>query len=197
MTTTASGRRLGYARVSRLDQNPDAQLDALRADGCARVWVEKASGATTARPELGQLLDRLEVGDVLVVWKLDRLARSTRDLLAIVDGLRERGAGLRSLTEIIDTTSAGGAFIMTVFAALAELERDLIRERTHAGLTAARSRGRVGGRPSVVTAERLEVMRDLASAGRSVAEISRVVGVSRATVYRHLDSSPEQLVSRS
>jgi DNA invertase Pin-like site-specific DNA recombinase len=135
------GHLLGYARVSTTDQQPQLQVDALQRAGCYRVFVETASGARSDRPALAQLLDQLRPGDTLVVWKLDRLGRSLRHLVDTITGLADRGIGLRSLQEAIDTTTPGGKLVFHVFAALAEFERDLIRERTTAGLVAARDRG--------------------------------------------------------
>jgi DNA invertase Pin-like site-specific DNA recombinase len=153
------GYLLGYARVSTTDQQPQLQVDALEHAGCYRVFTETASGARADRPTLTQLLDQLRPGDTLVVWKLDRLGRSLRHLVDTVTGLAERGIGFRSLQEAVDTTTPGGKLVFHVFAALAEFERDLIRERTTAGLAAARARGRHGGRPSVMTAHKLQVAR--------------------------------------
>ncbi len=141
----------GYARVSTADQNPDLQLDALRAAGCSRIFIDYASGAKTARPELARALDHLRAGDTLIVWKLDRLGRSLPHLVETVKALSDRDVGLRSLQDPIDTTTPGGRLVFHVFAAMAEFERDLIRERTNAGLAAARARGRVGGRPPALT----------------------------------------------
>jgi DNA invertase Pin-like site-specific DNA recombinase len=152
---------IGYARVSTIEQNPGLQLDALHAAGCARVFTEEASGAAAERPELARALDHLRAGDALVVWKLDRLGRSLRHLIDTVRALEDRGVGFRSLQEQVDTTTPGGRLVFHVFGALAEFERDLIRERTHAGLAAARARGRRGGRPSVMTAEKLRAARQL------------------------------------
>jgi DNA invertase Pin-like site-specific DNA recombinase len=160
------GHLLGYARVSTTDQQPQLQVDALTAAGCYRVFTETASGARPDRPTLAQLLDQLRPGDTLVVWKLDRLGRSLRHLVDSVTGLAERGIGFRSLQEAIDTTTPGGKLVFHVFAALAEFERDLIRERTSAGLAAARARGRQGGRPSVMTAHKLKVARDMHGSGQ-------------------------------
>ena len=150
------GHLLGYARVSTTDQQPRLQVDALQRAGCYRVFTETASGTRSDRPTLAQVLDQLRPGDTLIVWKLDRLGRSLRHLVDTVTGLAERGVGFRSLQEAIDTTP-GGKLVFHVFAALAEFERDLIRERTAAGLAAARARGRRGGRPSVLTAHKLQV----------------------------------------
>ena len=153
------GHLLGYARVSTADQHPQLQVDALQRAGCYRVFTETASGARTNRPTLEQLLDQLRPGDTLVVWKLDRLGRSLRHLVDTITELAQRGVGFRSLQEPIDTTTPGGKLVYHVFAALAEFERDLIRERAAAGLAAARPRGRHGGRPPVMTADKLQVAR--------------------------------------
>ncbi len=181
------GHRLGYARVSTLDQHPDLQLDALAAAGCSRVFVDRASGALDARPELTKVLDQLRPGDTLVVWKLDRLGRSLRHLIETLGALEARGVGFTSLQEHLDTTTSGGKLVFHLFGALAEFERDLIRERTTAGLVAARARGRVGGRPPRMTPQKLAVARQLyESRQHTVAAIAKTVGVSRASIYRHL-----------
>ncbi len=138
--------RIGYARVSTQDQHPELQLDALTAVGCEQIFQEKVSGKDKDRPELGICLKVLRTGDTLIVWRLDRLGRSLKDLVEIVHTLEARGVSFQSLTESIDTSNAGGKLVFHVFAALAEFERNLIRERTIAGLTAARARGRMGGR---------------------------------------------------
>jgi DNA invertase Pin-like site-specific DNA recombinase len=185
-----SGHSLGYARVSTAEQHLDLQVDALIAAGCYRVFTDKATGAAdalAARPELDRVLDQLRPGDTLVVWKLDRLGRSLRHLVDTVTALADRGVGFRSLQEAIDTTTAGGKLVFHIFAALAEFERDLIRERTHAGLAAARARGRHGGRPAVMTADKVRVAREMyASKQYTVAAIAKTLGVSRASIYRHL-----------
>ena len=181
------GHLLGYARVSTTDQQPHLQVDALQHAGCYRVFTETASGGRTDRPVLEQVLDQLRPGDTLVVWKLDRLGRSLRHLVDTVTGLAEREIGFRSLQESIDTTTPGGKLVFHVFAALAEFERDLIRERTSAGLAAARARGRRGGRPSVMTAHKVRVAQQMYRSGQyTVAAIATTLGVSRASVYRHL-----------
>ena len=181
------GHLLGYARVSTADQHAHLQVDALQRAGCYRVFTETASGTRTDRPALAQVLDQLRPGDTLVVWKLDRLGRSLRHLVDTVTGLADRGVGFRSLQEQVDTTTPGGKLVFHVFAALAEFERDLVRERTAAGLAAARARRRRGGRPSVLTGQKLAVARELYGSGQySVAAIAKTLGVSRASIYRHL-----------
>jgi DNA invertase Pin-like site-specific DNA recombinase len=160
------GHLLGYARVSTNDQQPRLQVDALERAGCYRVFTETASGTRSDRPTLEQLLDQLQPGDTLVVWKLDRLGRSLRHLVDTVTRLTERGVGFRSLQEAIDTTTPGGTLVFHVFAALAEFERDLIRERTSAGLAAAHARGRRGGRPSVMTAHKVRVAQEMYRSGQ-------------------------------
>jgi DNA invertase Pin-like site-specific DNA recombinase len=184
------GNLIGYARVSTTEQNPTLQLDALQAAGCERVFTEEASGAVAERPELVRALDHLRPGDTLVVWKLDRLGRSLRHLIDTVRELEDRGVGFRSLQEQVDTTTPGGRLVFHVFGALAEFERDLIRERTHAGLAAARARGRRGGRPTVMTPEKLKAARQLYDARQhTIAEIAATLGVSRASIYRSLNDT--------
>src|SRR5512132_3180420 len=184
------GHLLGYTRVSTADQQPHLQVDALERAGCYRVFVETASGARADRPVLEQLLDQLRPGDTLVVWKLDRLGRSLRHLVDTVAGLADYEIGCRSLQEAIDTTTPGGQLVFHVFAALAEFERDLIRERTSAGLAAARARGRQGGRPSVLTGHKLQLAEEMYRSGQyTVSAIATTLGVSRASVYRHLETS--------
>ena len=178
---------VGYARVSTRDQTPALQLDALRAAGCRRVFEETASGAQRDRPQLKAALDYLREGDTLVVWKLDRLARSTQQLIGTVEELARRGVGFRCLTQDIDTTTAGGRLVFTVFSAIAEFERGVIRERTMAGLQAARARGRKGGRPPALSAKDLAAARALLRDPEiTVAEVARRLGVVPSTLYRHL-----------
>jgi DNA invertase Pin-like site-specific DNA recombinase len=174
----------GYARVSTASQDEALQLDALEQAGCDRVFTDQASGATSNRPALDELLGMVRRGDTLVIWRLDRLGRSLRHLLEVVGDLEQRGVALRSLTESIDTSSPAGRLVFHTFGALAEFERDLIRERTKAGLAAARARGRVGGRPTVWTPEKREQARRMLEAGKDVSTIAKVLGVSRASVYR-------------
>ena len=185
--TSSSGMTFGYARVSTLHQDEALQLDALEQAGCDRVVVDRISGSIKARPALDELLAQLRPNDVVVVWRLDRLGRSLRDLIDLVGELERKGVAFRSLTEQIDTTTPGGKLVFHVFGALAEFERDLIRERTMAGLAAARARGRTGGRPTVWTPEKLRTARAMYDSGQhDVSAIARVLGVSRASVYRGL-----------
>ena len=178
---------VGYARVSTQDQKPELQLDALKAAGCERVFEEKASGAQRDRPQLSAALDYIREGDTLVVWKLDRLARSMKQLIETVEILDERGIGFRSITEAIDTTTPGGRLVFHIFGALAEFERSIIRERTRAGLNAARSRGRVGGRPPALSSEDLAAARAmLGDPEITVEAVAKRLGVAPSTLYRHL-----------
>ena len=178
---------VGYARVSTQDQNPALQLDALTAAGCEKVFTEKASGAQRDRPELAAALSYMRSGDSLVVWKLDRLARSLPQLIETVATLEDQGIGFRSLTEAIDTSTAGGKLVFHIFGALAEFERSVIRERTRAGLKAARDRGRKGGRPPALSAADLAVAKALLrDPAITVDEVATRLKVSPATLYRHL-----------
>ena len=180
--------QIGYARVSTLDQEMALQLDALRAAGCDRIFEDRASGAKIDRPGLAQAIAFVREGDVLVTWKLDRLARSLPHLIETVTQLEKSGAGLRSLTEAIDTTTPGGRLIFHVFGALAEFERDLIRERTRAGLTAAAARGRRGGRKPVVTAYRLQRAKALIAKGLTVREAASRLKIGKTALYDALIS---------
>lgn len=180
---------IGYARVSTQDQTSRLQIDALSAVGCERIFTEQASGAHRDRPQFKAALDYIRdgSGDVLVVWRLDRLARSLKQLIETVEGLERRGVGLRSLTEAIDTTSAGGRLIFHIFGAMAEFERGLIRERTRAGLDAAKARGRVGGRPAALAeADLVAAKALLRDPAISMAAVARRLGVAPSTLYRHL-----------
>lgn len=191
------GHLLGYARVSTTDQDAALQLDALTAAGCYRVFVDTMSGSLERRPELDKLLDQLRPGDTLVVWRLDRLGRSIRHLIDQLQVLAERGVGFRSLQETIDTTSPGGRLVFHVFAALAEFERDLIRERTNAGLQAARARGRRGGRPPTLSPDQIKAARRMyEQQDMTVAQIGQVLGVSRTTIYRTLSRQVESAAPR-
>ena len=185
------GHLLGYARVSTADQDAALQIDALNRAGCYRVFVDTISGSLQQRPELDKLLDQLRPWDTLVVWRLDRLGRSIRHLIDQLQVLSDRGVGFRSLQETIDTTSPGGRLVFHVFAALAEFERDLIRERTNAGLEAARARGRTGGRPSALSGDQVRAARRMyEQKDMTVAQIGEVLGVSRTTIYRALNRPP-------
>lgn len=176
---------IGYARVSTTDQNLDAQTDALAAAGAERIFADKTSGAKRERPELEKLLDQLRPGDVVVVAKYDRLARSLRDLLDLVEAIKERGAGFRSLAEDIDTTTPAGRLVFHVFASIAQFERERIAERTKEGLKAAKARGRVGGRPPALSsAQKAEVRRMRDDEQRAISEIALLFKVSERTVRR-------------
>jgi DNA invertase Pin-like site-specific DNA recombinase len=181
-----SGQTVGYARVSTRDQNPQLQMDALEQAGCDRVFVEKASGALRERPQLAAALEYIRPGDVLVVWKLDRLGRSLRHLIDTVTALEERGVGFRSLKESIDTTTATGRLIFHIFAALAQFEREMIRERADAGRAAARARGETGGRPSIMTPRKLAAAQLLIAGGASVRQAAETIGVGKSTLQDHL-----------
>lgn len=178
---------IGYARVSTLDQNSNLQHDALTAAGCSRVFVETASGASTDRSQLASALDYLREGDTLVVWKLDRLARSIRQLIETVDRLERSKIGFRSLTEAIDTTTPSGKLVFHIFGALTEFERSIIRERTIAGLAAAKARGRRGGRPIKLGDQQLFAAKALLRDGSlTIAEVANQLGVSDATLYKYI-----------
>jgi DNA invertase Pin-like site-specific DNA recombinase len=182
-----NGYLLGYCRVSTADQNQELQVDALTAAGCDRIFTDHASGKLEHRPALDAMLELLRSGDTVVVWRLDRLGRSVKHLLEMVALLESRGVGLKSLHESIDTTTPTGRLTLHLFASIGQFERDLLVERTQAGLVAARSRGRRGGRPTVMTTEKIAVAKAMyASREHDVATIARVVGVSRASVYRAL-----------
>ena len=178
-------QRIGYARVSTDDQNLDLQRDALRLAGVGSIYEEAASGKTAVRLELDHCLKALRAGDTLVVWRLDRLGRSLPDLVHIVAGLEEKGIGFESLTEKIETTTAAGKLVFHVFAALAEFERNLIRERTRAGLVAARARGRSGGRKPKLDARQIrEIKRLMSDPTIPVGQIAERYKVSRTTIYK-------------
>jgi DNA invertase Pin-like site-specific DNA recombinase len=179
------GMKIGYARVSTIDQNLELQLAALNDAGCTRIYQEKISGVKKERPELEKLLDQLRPNDVVVVWKLDRLARSTHHLLELVDLIRKSGASFQSLSEPwADTTSYAGKMIMTVFAGIAEFERDLIRDRTGVGRIAAKKRGVNFGRPKKMNSEQKALALRLLEEDKSVSEIAKAFKVHKATIYR-------------
>jgi DNA invertase Pin-like site-specific DNA recombinase len=186
---------IGYTRVSTDDQNPELQKQALARIGCSRVFEETASGAQRDRPQLAAALEYMREGDTLCVWRLDRLARSLKQLIETVELFDERGAHLHSITENIDTATPGGKLVFHIFGALAEFERGLIRERTLAGLAAARANGRVGGRPRIVTDKQLMVAKSLLkSGGFTVADVAKQIGVSPATLYRHIPAAKSSSV---
>ena len=177
--------KIGYARVSTRDQNLDLQLKALKKAGCEKIFREKLSGVTRQRPEFQRMLDQIRPGDIIIVWKLDRLARSTRDLLTTMDTINEAAGKFQSLSEPwANTATHAGKMIMTVFAGIAEFERDLIRERTGAGRDAAKQRGVRFGRPRKLNADQAKVAAQLLSEGKAVREIARTFNVHEATIYR-------------
>ena len=181
---------VGYARVSTQDQSPALQRDALEAAGCEKTFEEKASGAQRDRPQLTAALEYMRDGDTLVVWRLDRLARSLKQLIETVEDLDARGIGFRSLTENIDTTTSGGKLVFHIFAALAEFERGIIKERTKAGLDAARARGRVGGRPPALTDDdMIQAKALLADPDITVKQVAERMGVAVSTLYKHFPAA--------
>jgi DNA invertase Pin-like site-specific DNA recombinase len=183
--------KIGYARVSTDAQETHLQMDALTRAKCSRVYEEKASGAKTDRPELMKLLDNARKGDVVIVWKLDRLARSLRQLIDTTVLLNERGIELHSLTENINTTTPSGKLTFHIFAALSEFERDILRQRVNAGLKAARKRGRIGGRPRALGEADLKKARALLRSGDySRVQVAEDLGVSRHTLWRALSREP-------
>ncbi len=181
---------IGYARVSTREQNLDLQVDALRSAGCGKIYQEVVSGAKADRPVLDALLGDLRQGDVLVIWKLDRLGRSLRHLVELATALLEKGVGLKSINDPIDTTTSSGRLTFNLFACLSEFERDLIRERTQAGLTAARARGRLGGRPKGLSPEAQKTAWAAETLYRerslSVREIADKLGIAKSTLYEYL-----------
>lgn len=189
---------VGYARVSTHDQDPALQHDALEKAGCERVFTETASGAQRDRPELKAALDYMRPGDTLVVWRLDRLARSMKQLIETVEGLENREVGFRSITESIDTTTSGGKLVFHIFGALAEFERTIIQERTRAGLAAARARGRTGGRPPALDdkdrAAAIALFRD---PDIPVKEVARRLGISVAALYHHFPGGRGAILSET
>src|SRR3954463_1076178 len=185
---------VGYARVSTTDQTLDLQRDALIKAGCTKIFTDTASGAQTEREGLTEAISYVRAGDTLVVWKLDRLGRSLKDLITRITELNDRKIGFKSLTENIDTTTSGGKLIFHIFGALAEFERDIIRERTNAGLEAARARGKRGGRPLVLSPEKIKLAKKLyADKSMSVAEICKMLGISRHTLQRYVRERRDNL----
>ena len=179
--------RVGYARVSRDEQNLDLQIDALKAAGCEKIYTDKVGGTTTERAGLDDLLSYIRPEDVLVVWRLDRLGRTLKKLILMIEELANRDIAFMSLRESIDTTTSGGRLIFHVFGALAEFEREIISERTKAGLQAAKARGRCGGRPKLMDQEKVRLARTLHNdKSITVGEICRSLGISKGTLYRNL-----------
>lgn len=182
---------IGYARVSTADQSLELQKDALIAAGCEKVITDVVSGVAATRPGLNEALEYARKGDTLVVWRLDRLGRSLKDLIETVNALHARGIGFKSLQEQIDTTTSGGKLVFHVFGALAEFEREVIRERTQAGLQAARARGRKGGRPPSMDKKKVAMAKKLlADESTRVVDVCTVLKVSRSTLYRHVGALP-------
>jgi DNA invertase Pin-like site-specific DNA recombinase len=188
---------IGYARVSTLDQDPALQLDALTAAGCSKIFEDRISGARADRPGLQQALDYARNGDVLIVWKLDRLGRSLPHLIETVAALEKRGVGFRSLTEAIDTTTPGGRLVFHIFGALGQFERDLIQERTRAGLAAAAARGRKGGRKPVVSADKLARARSMVAKGLTVREAATRLKIGKTALYEALRLAAGESVPRA
>ena len=179
---------IGYARVSTNEQNLDLQRDALQKVGCEQIYTDSVSGTKAHRPGLENALSHLRSGDTLVVWRLDRLGRSLRHLIDTVTELQDKGIGFKSLTESIDTTTSGGKLIFHIFGALAEFEREIIRERTQAGLQSARARGRRGGPKYKLTDKQVAIARQLYDSHPPVKEICKTLGISRATFYRYVQT---------
>jgi len=176
---------LGYARVSTVEQSTDLQLDSLQSAGCDKIFTDSASGSKTDRKGLAETLEYARSGDTVVVWRLDRLGRSLRHLIDVINELDERGIAFRSLTEDINTSTPGGRLVYHLFGALAEFERGIIKERVNAGLAAARKRGRVGGRPAVVDKSKAAAIQAMRGRELSVADICKSLGISKATYFRH------------
>lgn len=176
---------IGYARISTYDQTLSPQKDALQKAGCEKIFTDRVSGTKAERKGLEEAFSHLRRGDTLVVWRLDRLGRSLRHLIDTITTLDEKGIGFKSLQENIDTTTSGGKLVFHIFGALAEFEREIIRERTRAGLTAARSRGRAGGRPKALSAKQVQMLRNMASdKSLTVSDICNTLGIGRTTFYR-------------
>lgn len=190
-----TAHRIGYARVSTRDQNLDLQRDALRAAGCDRIYEDTISGTRAKRPGLAKALDQLRDGDTLVVWKLDRLGRNVKDLLDFAGGLNDQGIGFVSLTDSIDTTTASGRFFFNVMASLAQMERELMIERTQAGLQAAREQGRIGGRKRIMTDAKIRSARKLLSQGTPPTEVAASLGVSVPTLYRWVPATTTEVAT--
>src|SRR5512147_1029319 len=185
---------IGYASVSTADQTLDLQKVALHQAGCSKIFTDTANGAKAESTGLDEALNYIRQGDTLVVWRLDRLGRSLNHLIETITGLNNRHIGFKSITENIDTTTSGGKLIFHIFGALAEFERDIIRERTQAGLSAARARGRKGGRPKALTPKKTQQLQTLYNdKTNTIDEICRTLNISRATLYRYLKTSSTRL----
>lgn len=183
---------IGYARISTHEQTLDLQKDALEKEGCIKIFTDTASGAKTERVGLTEALEYVREGDTLIVWRLDRLGRSLKHLIETISQLNERNIGFKSVQENIDTTTSGGKLVFHLFGSLAEFERDLIRERTMAGLQAARARGRKGGRPRVLSKKKAEMAQALYNdKNNSIEEICKSLGISRSTFYRNVEIKRE------
>jgi DNA invertase Pin-like site-specific DNA recombinase len=184
---------IGYARISTHDQTLDLQRDALEKAGCDRIFTDRVSGTKEERKGLTEALSHLREGDTLVVWRLDRLGRSLRHLIDTITALDARGVGFKSLTENIDTTTSGGKLVFHIFGALAEFEREIIRERTQAGLVSARSRGKVGGRPKALTPKEVQMLRNMAAdKSLTVSDICKTLGIGRTTFYRYVKAGERE-----
>ncbi len=178
---------IGYARVSKNEQNLDLQLDALKAAGCEKIFTDKVTSLREERNGLDEALTFLRPGDVLVVWKLDRLGRTLRHLIDLIANFNQKGIGFKSLKETIDTTTSTGKLIFHIFGALAEFERDIIHERTNAGLEAARARGHNGGRPRSLNSKKVQMLRDLYSSRKhSIPELCQMLAISKTSLYRYV-----------
>ncbi|ATZ94769.1 MULTISPECIES: recombinase family protein [Dickeya] len=187
---------IGYARVSTSDQNTELQKNALVGANCELIFEDQASGKNARRPGLKRALRKLKRGDTLIVWKLDRLGRSVRDLITMVSDLQGRGIHFRSLTDAIDTSTPAGRFFFHVMSALAEMERELIVERTRAGLAAARAAGRIGGRRRIMTPDAIEHARTLLGNGATRWQIANIIGVSEKTIYKYFPATPTKIKTR-
>jgi DNA invertase Pin-like site-specific DNA recombinase len=184
---------IGYARVSTRDQHLNLQQDALRAAGCEKIFLDEVSGTVASRPGLDKLKEQLRSGDTLVVWRLDRLGRSIRDLIDWITKLEHEGVGFQSLQESIDTTTSNGKLVFHLFAALAEFERNLIGERTRAGLDAARARGKKGGRPEALDAEKRKLLIDLYEQKKTpVNTLCEMMGISKPTLYAYVKKDKDR-----
>lgn len=179
--------KFGYVRVSTLEQNPSLQLDALKAAGCDEIITDEISGKSANRPGLNDLLNKLRVGDELLVWRLDRLGRSLQNLIELINDFDSKGIKFKSLTENIDTSTNNGRLIFNIFASLAEFERNLIRERTIAGLSAARARGRLGGRPNADKSKIDAAVQLYNKKELTVEQICKAIGISKGTLYKYIN----------